>query len=363
MHRYVVFSFFTSIIAAGCSGSDLPAFPAGAAGATTGAGGASGSSGAAGEGNGGSAPDAGADSSVPGESYSLTFGPVKVPSGTERTQCVVKRLGNPKELYVGKIHNVLNGPSHHLIVYRTNDTEEKLTPFDCQPFTDTLDPSKGSPLMITQKHEELLELPKGVAFKLAENQMFRLEMHYVNASFEDIDVTATSTFITMPEAEFENEADFLFIGNPDIKIAANAKASLGPTFLEVPSVLYGSKFFGVTGHTHQWGTNVTVAVASSEAGADTTIYDVPNWSWSEPATVYMDPPITLPEGGGFRFTCSWENKSPKSVGFGESASDEMCFFWAYYYPSKGAYVCAHTDQFAGGYDLCCPGNPFCDMIF
>ena len=32
--------------------------------------------------------------------------------------------------------------------------------------------------------------------------------------------------------------------------------------------------------------------------------------------------------------------------FGESANNEMCFFWAYYYPSKGAYVCVHTD--AGG---------------
>jgi hypothetical protein len=41
----------------------------------------------------------------------------------------------------------------------------------------------------------------------------------------------------------------------------------------------------------------------------------------------------------------------------------MCFFWAYYYPSQGAFVCAHTDQVPGGYDLCCPGNPVCGMLF
>ena len=34
----------------------------------------------------------------------------------------------------------------------------------------------------------------------------------------------------------------------------------------------------------------------------------------------------------------------------------MCFFWAYYYPSKGAKVCFHTSQ-GGGIDQCCPGNP------
>ena len=35
---------------------------------------------------------------------------------------------------------------------------------------------------------------------------------------------------------------------------------------------------------------------------------------------------------------------------------EMCFFWLYYYPSQGAKVCAHSDQFnqPTGIDVCCP---------
>lgn len=274
----------------------------------------------------------------------------------------MKRLGNPAELRVGKIHNVLNDLSHHLIVYRTADTAEQLTPFDCQPFTDTLDPTKGSPMVITQKHEELIELPAGVAFSLAANQMIRLEMHYLNTSFEEREVTATSTFIPIPDAEFKDEADLLFIGNPDISIPPSSAATLGPSFIVMPPLLDGANFFGVTGHTHQWGTNVTVSVTDGQPASDKVIYDVPNWTWSEPATVYMDPPVTLPKGGGFRFTCDWENKSASTVSFGESATDEMCFFWAYYYPSKGAYVCVHTDQVAGGYDLCCPGHPFCSQL-
>ena len=30
--------------------------------------------------------------------------------------------------------------------------------------------------------------------------------------------------------------------------------------------------------------------------------------------------------------------------------------------AQGARVCAHTDQFAGGYNLCCPGDPFCSLF-
>ncbi|NUP08597.1 MAG: hypothetical protein HOW73_21320 [Polyangiaceae bacterium] len=297
-------------------------------------------------------------------SFTVTFDPITVAPGEENTQCVVKKLGNDAAIKVNEIHNVLPQGSHHLIVYRTADTEEKLEPYDCQPFADTLDPTKGSPLMVTQKHDETLTLPSGVAFSLDANVMVRLEMHYINPTTEPLDIGATSTFYTMPEADFENEADFLFLGNPDISIPPNQSFTLGPTFLKLPADLEGSNIFGITGHTHQFGTNVTVALAPTEAeGSDTMVYDVDGWKWDEPATVYLDPPTVLPQGGGFRFTCDWNNTSAETVGFGESANDEMCFFWAYYYPSKGAKVCAHTDQVPGGFDLCCPGNDLCNQIF
>jgi hypothetical protein len=129
------------------------------------------------------------------ESYSLTFGPVTVAPGQENTQCMVLRLGNPAALHVGAIINKLTPGSHHLIVYRTNDTEEQPEPFDCNPFSDTLDPTKGAPLMITQKEEEVLSLPTGVAFTLEANQMIRLEMHYLNASGGQMGIGATSSFV------------------------------------------------------------------------------------------------------------------------------------------------------------------------
>jgi hypothetical protein len=301
----------------------------------------------------------------PATSFSVTFGPTTVSPGVERTQCVIKRLGNPAPIHVGRIKNELNGPSHHLIVYKTAVTTEQVEPFDCQPFTDTLNPEKGSPLMITQKHEETLELPEGVAFTLDANQMIRLEMHYINAGAGDLDVSAKATFEAMPDAKFKDEAGFLFVGNPDVEVAASATTTLGPTYMALAPLFFGAQIFGVTGHTHQWGTSVKVALAEAADGPDTPIYDVPNWSWSEPATVRIDPPITVPKYGGFRFSCSWDNKSADNVYFGESANDEMCFFWAYYYPSKGSFVCVHTDQVGGGggYDFCCPGSPICGMIF
>jgi hypothetical protein len=312
----------------------------------------------------------GTDSSVydtgtpPPGSYTGQCGPVTVGPGNDNTQCVFKRLGNMDKLHVGTFHNVLGDASHHLIVYRVNDTVEQPTPFDCKPFTDTLDPAKGSTLMITQKKDETLTLPKGVAYTLDANQMIRLEMHYINASSKEKTLVSTSTMIPIPDAEFKDEADFLFIGNPDISLPPGMKSTVGPSYFKLPAEYADAKFFAITGHEHQYGTNVLVNTASSASDPGTPVYNVPGWTWSEPATVFQDPPFSIPAGGGFKFTCEYENTGKDTVGFGESANDEMCFFWAYYYPSHGAKVCIHTNTAGGsaGIDFCCPGSSYCSFF-
>lgn len=291
----------------------------------------------------------------------LSFPATVVAPGQEDTKCVVMRLGNAKPLHVGAIHNALGDASHHLIVYRVNDTEEKRAPFSCNPFTDTLDPTKGSPLMVTQKKDDVLTLPDGVAFSIEANQMVRLEMHYLNASSSDKTVSATTTFTPISEDDFRDEAGFIFVGNPDIQLPPKSESKLGPTFFEVPSELSGVKFFAMTGHEHRLGTNVQIASVANADDPGTMVYDVPNWTWSEPKTEVFEKPLVIPDGGGFKFTCSWNNATDQKVTFGESATDEMCFFWAYYYPSQGARVCFHTSRIGGpgGRDVCCPGDALC----
>ena len=294
----------------------------------------------------------------------LPFPRIVVPAGAEKTECVVMRLGNIAPVHVGAIHNTLGPGSHHLIVYRVSDTVEQRTPFECQPFTDTLDPTKGSPIMVTQKQDDLLTLPSGVAFSLEANQMMRLEMHYVNPTRSERTIDATTEIIPISDDDFRDEADFLFIGNPDIRIAPKSTFTLGPTYFELPSEFNGVKFFAMTGHEHQYGTNVQVAAATSREEPGTMVYDVPNWTWSEPKTEVFPTPFTLSNTGGFKFTCSWNNTSDRQVRFGESANAEMCFFWAYYYPSQGAKVCFHTTQSGApeGIDICCPGHSLCLLI-
>ncbi len=340
---------FAMFAAVGCGGSNGSKSGGGGGGAAGGGGGGTAGGGGAG---GGSLSSTGP--------YTVQFGPITVAPNYEDTQCLVLRLGNANAIHVGTIHNVLGTSSHHMIVYKVSDTVEQTTPFDCQPFTETLDPTKGQPLMITQKHDEVLTLPDGVAFNLDANQMIRIEMHYINATTAPVTLTSTSTFTET--TNYQYEAGFLFMGDIDISLPPQVATTLGPVFSQLDAAYAGVNFFALTGHEHKMGTNVTISTATSATDPNpTSVYNVPNWLWSEPATVYQTPPFQIPAGGGFQFTCNWFNSDPAEtngqptppITFGESANDEMCFFWAYYYPNIGAKVCLHSSHFG---DVCCPDS-------
>ncbi len=274
------------------------------------------------------------DASNPGTIYSLSLGTWTMNPAQETTRCVVKRLGNVDTLRVSRITTELARGSHHFIVYKSSDTVEQTTPFPCTPFTETLGGSTV-PLMISQTRNETLQLPDGVAFELAANQMIRLEAHFLNYFPDPIDTGAEVTFEQAP-ATATTLADFMFYGTTQVFIPAGQAVTTDWKFFTLPS---GVSVFGLTGHTHALGTNVEIQKSNARTAAGESVYPPPGqpFDWAEAPVAYFSPPLAF-SGDGFRFRCSWNNTTEAAVTFGESANKEMCFFWAYYYPSQGFIV-------------------------
>ena len=316
--------------------------------------------------------DPGADAAEPDDpliaQYSLTWGPVTVKPGQESTQCIWMRLSNDTEIRVHQLHNQLAASSHHLIVYKDDmDTVEQPTPVPCQPFTGALNPTgRIFPVMITQKRSDTLTLPHHVAYTLAPHQMIKVEMHYLNAGDAPVDATATVDISAADPTAIRDEANILFIGTPDVVLPPGMKTEVHEFFSPARASLDlgGAKFFAITGHTHKLGLDVTVGTAASPTGSVTSVYAPQPFLWSEPETTMHQPEFTLPADGGFDFKCSYFNDTLGTVKFGESASNEMCFFWAYYYPSRGSHVCAHTLYRGVDLDICCPeaGTGLCSLL-
>lgn len=272
----------------------------------------------------------GGDTSAP-TSFGLTLGSWTMSPAQETTRCVVKRLGNTGAIRVNQIRTSLSRGSHHFIVYKSSDTVEQTTPFPCSPFSETLG-GQTVPLMISQIREETLTLPEGVAFELEPNQMIRLEAHYLNYFPDPIETGAEVTFEVAPNSA-TTLANFMFYGTTQVYIPAGQSVTTPWKFHSVPT---GVKVFGLTGHTHAFGTNVEIEQSNSRTNEGAPVYppEGKTFDWAEAPIALFAPPLAF-EGDGFRFRCSWNNTSDRDVSFGESANQEMCFFWAYYYPSQG----------------------------
>jgi hypothetical protein len=293
-----------------------------------------------------------------GTPYSVTWGPVLVQPGVEDTQCIWMSLGNTGPIKVHQFVDQLDLISHHLIVYTDNmDTTEQATPVACQPFTGALSASAMiTPIAITQTHLDEITLPPGVGYTLGANQMIKLEHHYFNETDSPQIAVATTTLYAADDSAIQYEAGVLITGSLDINIPAGSNVALHQ-FFTVPTYEDFSQvnIFAVTGHEHHLGTGVDVNVAPSPTGPMTQVYNPNPFSWASPTTQAQDPFFSIPNGGGYDFTCTWDNTTGSAVTFGESATNEMCFFWQYYYPSQGPKVCINS----GGASICCPEDPLC----
>jgi hypothetical protein len=250
--------------------------------------------------------------------------------GEEATKCREVRLGNSVGSLVRRIHVSLPVGSHHLIVYRSRGTTEQpeLTP--CRGLSGIL--TGTAPIFIAQQHESEITFPPGVGLSLEANQMIRLEEHFVNTGTTPLNVTARVTF-DLARAEGLTRADMMFWGTQTINIPPRSTGTAQYFHAALPAI----NVFGLTSHTHEYGVLSTIEVASALTGPGREVHR--STSWSEPPLTLFNPPLRFGDNEGLRLVCRYNNTSTRTVHFGESFFEEMCFLWAYYYPSSGFHLC------------------------
>lgn len=338
-HRLVLpLAFALSVSLVACGSEDSPAGTGGAS--ATSATGATSSSDAATSGSGGSTASSTASTGAGGDltTFDRSATVAGVPSGGEDTVCMTLRLDNPDPVYVRRFRAEIAAGSHHLIVYKSNETEENLTPTHCGGFSGLF--AGDYPIFIAQQEKSDLSLPTDaetgtpVAFKLEAQQMLRFELHYINTTPSPLDVVADVHFDTVPIDTTVIPSDFAFWGTIGINLAP---MSTGETPVKFQKALDGTKIFALTTHQHQLGTRMRVWHSTDKNDQATVVADEDDWA--NPTLELFDPPLEFNDKKGLAYQCEWNNTTQQQVGFGEGFYDEMCFLWHYYYPSQGFQYC------------------------
>ncbi|HEX9103712.1 MAG TPA: hypothetical protein VF997_15990, partial [Polyangia bacterium] len=257
--------------------------------------------------------------------YTITLDPFVVAPGEERYAC--QDFANPFGGGAAAIHQFashLTPGSHHLLLfYKPGASDAPLA--DCSGSEFAPGPY-GS-----QRPDDALVYPDGVAAVVAPSDGFRVQAHYLNATPAPLSVTVTIQLARIDESAVRDRAAVLFFSNGAIDVPPGAAGVVAQKSCTLP---FAVNLLQATGHMHQHGR----AFTATAAGA--TIFS--SSAYSDVAPALFAPPLALPAGTVVTFACTYDNSDGTApLRFGDSArTDEMCIFSAQFFPAPfGGWTC------------------------
>ena len=166
--------------------------------------------------------------------------------------------------------------------------------------------------------ESVLRLPEGVAATFPTGLDIIHEVHYVNVTDKPVSLYSRVNAWTMPAEEVVAGIWGGTVRDENIAIPPMAEAHTEWSrcvMNEDVEILF------LASHTHAMGTEFSIAPFDGATVGD-EIYR--NTDWHTPHITQYDPPLKVPAGQGFQWTCTWRNPEDRSVSYGLNASDEMC---------------------------------------
>jgi hypothetical protein len=257
--------------------------------------------------------------------YTITLAAFTVAPGQERYAC--QDFANPFAGAPAAIHQLashMTAGSHHLLLfYKAGAADGPLA--DCRGTEFAAGPY-GS-----QRPDDAIVYPDGVAAVVSPTDGFRVQAHYLNASPAPLDVTVQIRLTRVDDATIRDHAAILFFSNSSIDVPAGASGVVAEKSCTLP---FAVNLLQTTGHMHSHGRSFVATAAGATIFSSSRFSDV--------APALFDPPLALPAGSAIRFACTYDNSAgATALHYGDSAvSDEMCIFSAQFYPAPfGGWSC------------------------
>lgn len=176
---------------------------------------------------------------------------------------------------------------------------------------------------------EPTSLPAGVAMKVAKGEQLMINLHLFNVGQEPLRGTSGVWIKRMNKADVKQEAEVVLAGPLGLNIPPGQPVKqTGSCTLRSAVTL-----FSVGPHMHQLGRYMKVTAHSSLMGAQ-VLFDGP-YDFTHQLSHEL-PEIKMAAGDKVSIECTYMNDTTRTVGWGDSTLDEMCFAGLGLYPSFGA---------------------------
>jgi hypothetical protein len=171
--------------------------------------------------------------------------------------------------------------------------------------------------------------PANVGVHVPQSGTIMIQWHHYNTTPTTQEDGSAVQICVVPEAMREHKAGLTFLGTENIAVPAGGQGQGGGTCYNDSSGPI--TIIGFNPHMHEIGIHMKSDVVRAAGGEMETVFDRA-FQFDYQTNYMMNPPVVLQPNDAIISTCTWENKAARSVGFGQSTKDEMCYQFALSYP-------------------------------
>jgi hypothetical protein len=283
---------------------------------------------------------------LPTSGYQLVTEPMVVEPGTERLLCSVVRVTPEADellFWVNRMESMSSDDSHHMNVYFGDFSffepflgpEAVTAALGVEPGTYDCDVLDGLmelavPFFPSQRTNQRITLPEGVAIPMMAPMTLVMEHHYINIGDAPVRINAALNLERTPVEEVDEVASLVFDAIRDLEVPAETQKVESRTCIfdrEVEVAL-------VSTHTHQWAQCASINHYDGQADQVEADPFFVNKYWHVPPILHFErDTFTVAPGNGVHYACHYDNNSTRVLVDDGTAQGEMCVFAAVVYPA------------------------------
>lgn len=285
------------------------------------------------------------DLALPEHGYQAVTPAFEVPPYSEVQVCSIIRL-EPKDgedlVWFQELESLSSDDTHHMNVFigdfsfldafvSAGASQAALGTESVQvPCEDLELMAQAFPVFPSQRDNQRITLPKGVAAPMPLPLVAVASHHYVNPTADAIIINAALNMEVVPPEEVETTANLLFNDIGGFEIAPGTRQSVSRTCVAERDVSVAL----VSTHTHEWTECATLNRYDGATGEVEAAPFYVNQNWDQPPIHHFEEgSFDLAAGDGIHWSCHYENGTDRGIVNDGSATGEMCVFAAVTWPA------------------------------
>jgi hypothetical protein len=242
---------------------------------------------------------------------------------TDIYRCV--RLTIPTDMYITDIEAQAPVGTHHTVlsIAGSNGTAGADGEQDCSVSTLGMVMLYASGVGTSP-----LNFPSGVGVKIAAGTQIHLNLHLYNAADEAIG-GESAIWVKSQATPTAMLAEMVFAGPLQFSIPAGDNKTVTGTC----TLTKAYSLFALWPHMHKMAKHQKIELVRGTT--TTTLHDMP-YQFAEQKYWLQSPEVQLQANDKIKVTCTYNNTTGTTLGFGDSSDDEMCFGGMYRYPAQGS---------------------------